>query len=156
MKCDDEIKLEKYEYFGLNRKTLDKKAVRGSGGIGVFISKQLSNNYKYSKCFEYQDNVLGIEISDKLGGEVMIVYCIYLPPEGSKYGVNNKCVLNNLMIDIFRHNNMDDIIVCGDFNAQVGVKHDCTNFDDEIPERKPIDEKSNSQGDRLLTFINDL
>ena len=37
LKGDEEVGLEGYKWFGSNKKHLYKKAVRGSGGVGVLI-----------------------------------------------------------------------------------------------------------------------
>ena len=41
LKGDEVIDIERYLWFGRNRKSLHRKAVRGSGGIGCLLHKEV-------------------------------------------------------------------------------------------------------------------
>ena len=154
--CDSEvITVNNYTYFGLNRKTRDKRALRNSGGIGILVKNNLCGLFQINDCYRWNDNVLGIKLESIDQTDCIIVYCVYMPPESSKYSVNNEELLNNLTIDIYLNHNADKVIICCDFNARVGSKLDTLN-DENICERKVIDHISNKQGDRLLTFVQDI
>ena len=64
-------------------------------------------------------------------------------------------VLNHLTIDFYKNNTADAIIVCGDFNARVSEKENCQ-YINSVPKRKVIDANVNTQGKKLLTFVNDV
>jgi len=44
LRDDSEIHLEGYSWFGNNRKQVSKRAIRGSGGVGLLIRTQFSIN----------------------------------------------------------------------------------------------------------------
>ena len=77
------------------------------------------------------------------------------PPKKSKYSNNNEFALNDLTIELFYHTDTDNVYICGDFNARIGNKHDIV-IDEETVKRISIDGKVNQQGERLLTFLNDV
>ena len=85
----------------------------------------------------------------------IMLYCVYLPPENSKYARENELALNHLTIDIYSHCRAENVIVCGDFNAGIGGKSDCQLFD-QVQPRSVFDQMMNSQGGRFLSFINDI
>ena len=45
LKGEEEIMVEGYRWFGCNRRTLHRKAVRGSGGVGVLIREEVLKLY---------------------------------------------------------------------------------------------------------------
>ena len=45
LKGVEEIVVEGYRWFGCNRRTLHRKAVRGSGGVGVLIREEVLKLY---------------------------------------------------------------------------------------------------------------
>ena len=112
-------------------------------------------SFKICRCLELKDNVLGIKFESLQNGEVMVLFCVYLLPEGSKYSTENEMVLNNLTIEIYNHNEADCIVVCGDFNGRMCERNDVTTWDSMLP-RNSIDKVANIQGDRLLTFVNNI
>ena len=85
--------------------------------------------------------------------EQTVIFCVYLPTESSRYGLENEQVLNTLTIEVYKYCEADTIIVCGDFNVRIGNK--CDAIDSEVI-RKSIDTVSNSQGQKLITFVNDI
>ena len=46
LKGDEEVVVEGYKWFGNNRKHLHRKAVRGSGGVGVLIREEVLKRYQ--------------------------------------------------------------------------------------------------------------
>ena len=45
LKDGDVATLDGYSWFGHNRQALSRKAVRGSGGVGVFVRNALLNDW---------------------------------------------------------------------------------------------------------------
>ena len=126
LKPSQEIELEGYLYEGLTRK-LTKKSQKGSGGIAILTRNKLMNEYKLEKVCEWKDNILGIKYTSKEDCGNFVIYCMYAPPEGSKYSMNNDELFNVLTIETYKHNDNDKILVCGDFNARTGGKNDTAN-----------------------------
>ena len=122
-KSNDIMRIDGYEYFGVCRKTDGVTMThRGSGGCGIFVKKSLENRYEIICCFKLSDNVVGIRIKCHVTSEYVIIYCVYLPPDSSKYGQNNETVLNYLTIEMYKCVNAKNVFLCGDFNARTGTK----------------------------------
>ena len=78
-----------------------------------------------------------------------------MPPDSSKYGQNNEQVLNALTFDLYKYAEVEDIFLCGDFNARIGNLNECES-DSSIPQRTVIDNSINQQGQKLMNFCSDL
>ena len=85
-----------------------------------------------------------------------MVFCVYLPPEGSKYALDNEQVLNKLTIELYRHSEADQVFVCGDFNTRIGEMDDNVLAGATSPPQVPLDLTTNLQGTRLINFVNDI
>ena len=83
--------------------------------------------------------VLGINMYCKSSEESVVVFCIYLPPENSKYGKNNEQTLNKLVLELYQLCDSDYVFICGDFNARIAGKNDCA-LSAKMPKRFAIDE----------------
>ena len=150
------IAVEGYRFYGENRKPHPSLTnVKGSGGIGMLIKHAMYEQYAVEKCYSNADKVLGIKFTERATCTELIVYCIYLPPESSRYGLSNEDTLNKLTIELYRHVEADGVVICGDLNARIGSKLDCQDIDD-VPKRLVLDTHTNPQGERLLTFVNDV
>ena len=57
--------------------------------------------------------------------------------------------------ELFNNNDVDDIYICGDFNARIGTLNDSL-FNEEIPVRKILDTSINQQGVKLVNFCNNV
>ena len=112
-------------------------------------------DYEVGITYQWNDNILGIGFNSRYDCENFVIYCVYAPPECSKYTGENDELFNNLTIETYRHNDMDRIFICGDFNARVGNKKDVNDWD-EVGARSPVDDGVNRQGERMLTMINDI
>ena len=153
---NDGINVNGYTYYGLNR-IINADRLRGSGGIGILVSDRLHNVYKVERKLEINDNVLGLLLTCKTSELTVGVYCVYLPPDNSKYGMFNEQVLNKLTIEMNKSCKIDCVIIGGDFNARIGNKNDCQlQLDNSLPSRRPLDDVVNAQGAKLLNFLNDI
>ena len=147
--------MENYQFYGRNRQTM-KESRKGLGGIGIFIRNSLLECFDVEECYANEDYVLGLKLQWKNNiNSHLALYCVYLPPESSKYGTKNEHILNLLTIELYRQEDADNVIICGDFNARIGEKEDCQYIDGMQP-RIPLDKETNTQGNKLLTFINDI
>ena len=84
-----------------------------------------------------------------------MIFCVYLPPDNSRYGQCNELILDKLTIEMNKYCDVDTILICGDLNARVGDKNDVP-FNDDITKRVSIDKTTNAQGLKLLQFIGDI
>ena len=155
LRDNDDIVLEDYTYFGANRKVLNPKSTRGSGGIGLLIRTSLFNTCSIERCCEIDDYVLGILIKNYQSGHSMLVMCVYLPPEDSRYGQNNELILNLISYELFNNEDVDDIYICGDFNARIGKLNDSV-MNSTVPMCTVLDDTINLQGQKLVNFCNDV
>ena len=154
LKDDQVLEVNGYDYYGLNRK-LQVKNSRGSGGVRILVKTSLHAEFAVDRCYELKDNVLGLMLNSDVGDERYVVFCVYLPPEGSRYGQENDNILNKLTIELYRWCETDGIFMCGDFNTRVGNLKDNI-ISDELSKCVVIDEGLNQQGKRLISFINDV
>ena len=152
----DVIEMSGFRYFGLNRKTLNVKQIKGSGGVGILIKNKLANDYTINVVMEYNDNVLCLKLDNKLGNDSILLMCVYLPPEGSRYAIQNEDALNKMTMEVYRHSDVDTVVICGDFNARVGKKSDLLIVDGDVKPRHVLDLTENVQGNLLLNFVNDI
>ena len=155
LQYEDVIDLPGYVFYGANRHNMLVKSNRGSGGIGILIKAELLNSLTAKVCFQLDDNVLGIKLSNLISKEEIVVFCVYLPPDNSRYGQLNETILNKLTIEMFNQCEASQVFICGDFNARIGKNNDCI-LNDNVPSRRVIDETSNNQGNRLLSFVSDI
>ena len=153
LKPGEEIKVPYYTFWGANRKPMNPRAPRGSGGIGILVKNELMNKFFITKCYVCNDNILGLKLCCKQTGLSVIIYCVYLPPANSKYSITNEQILNYLTIELYKQADANYVFICEDFNARTGNKPDSA-FED-IPTRSSPDEVTNTQGMGLLDFTND-
>ena len=59
LRGDEEASFEGYKWFGNNRKSIHKRAVRGSGGVGVLVREPL---LRFWSC-----EVLDCDVEDIVG-----------------------------------------------------------------------------------------
>ena len=57
--------VEGYRWFGCNRRTLHRKAVRGSGGVGVLIREEVLKEYVVEVLDSDVDDVLWLRLSNE-------------------------------------------------------------------------------------------
>ena len=155
LKGDDKLWIDGYSYYGLNRKTLPTQ--RGSGGVGILVNHNLAKEHVVNGCYKLMDNVISVRLTNKISREETVVFCVYLPPDGSKYSKGNETILNKLTIEMYQHGSADYVYVCGDFNAQIGeLNDDPLNTGIGINKHIPVDLTLNQQGQKLINFVSDI
>ena len=88
LKGKEEIMVEGYRWFGCNRRTLHRKAVQGSGGVGVLIRQEVLKEYAVEVLDSDVDDVLWLRLSNEEEEEGSLVLAVcYLPPETSSRGM---------------------------------------------------------------------
>ena len=149
LKGREEIVVDGYKWFGCNRHTLHKKAVRGSGGVGVLIREEVLKEYAVEVLVSDVKDVLWVRMSKEQKEESLVLAVCYIPPVFSQeVGVEE--VLQSLGEQVAKFRSQGPMILCGDFSTR------CGRLDVEwegLPSRKVIDGVKNSQGEEFVDFL---
>ena len=84
--CDtDHFRLEGYVYHNFSRKIKHPNAKRNSGGIGIFIRKEMVEGIEIKKCID--DVVVWVKLNGNFFGTIRDIYIAvaYIVPEGSTH-----------------------------------------------------------------------
>ena len=88
---NEEIVVEGCRWFGCNRRTLHRKAVRGSSGVGVLIGMEVVKEYAVEVLDSDMDDVLWVRLSNEEEEEGSLVLAVcYLQPETSSWGMGGE------------------------------------------------------------------
>ena len=140
-----------------NRRNISKRAIRGSGGVGILIRNSILNYFSVATLEEKVEGILWIELIGKksVQGQHLGICVCYLPPISSSRGDISQEFwddLRCLVLEKYQHGNF---MICGDFNARIGSLSDCPD-NSSIPNRKPIDHTTNTFGRLLVDFLHTL
>ena len=83
---NNELQLDGYTWLGNNRKALSKGAIRGSGGVGLFIRDSLFLKYSVSILDSISDSILWVLLLDQSCNQSITICICYLPPSNSSRG----------------------------------------------------------------------
>ena len=87
LKGNEVINVQGYKFFGHNRKQLNKKARRGSGGVGVLIRDDILNEHTVEVIDSEVEDVMWVKMcSTQDDGEGLLLAVCYVPPESSSSG----------------------------------------------------------------------
>ena len=80
------INIDGYTWFGTNRLSIDKRATRGSGGVGFLIKNNICNHFQIEKLDSSSEGILWLKLKNKENEheEIMICSCYCPPPSSSK------------------------------------------------------------------------
>ena len=154
LKNSETIVVSNYKFYGLNQSCNITNKKRGSGGIGIFVKTDLLQIFTMNRVSEIYDNLLGLELINHDTDPRVIVYCVYIPPRKCKYGQENERLFDLLTMELYKHIECEEVIICGDFNARIGNKLDILDSD-EVVDRKVIDQTVTPQGQMLLNLLID-
>ena len=80
LRGNNELQLDGYTWLGNNRRALSKRAIRGSGGVGLFIRDSLFLKYSVSILDSKSDGILWVLLLDQSCNQSITIICIcYLP-----------------------------------------------------------------------------
>ena len=104
-----------YHYVRPNQ---DVNAVRGAGGISVFVKHHLKPHITPLKSTE--DYIVWFKVKETLLGNVnpLAIGIVYFPPEGSKVNSTRNDYFFSLEQQISQFNGLYDIMLVGDFNSR--------------------------------------
>ena len=147
------IEIEGFTWIGHNRTNIHRKAKKGSGGVGIFVSNSLLVSYKYEIIDKSQDGIICVRFTHNPTMYSFIIFACYFPPESSPWGRNADSFFNHILSLLYVYNdNVDSVFVMGDLNARIGTLNDCLQSDN-LPERSPIDLEKNNHGENLIEFL---
>ena len=80
--------LDGYSWFGHNRQALSRKAVRGSGGVGVFVRNVLLNDWAVEVVGAEVEDILWLKLECSKVSSIIVLAVYYLLPMLSSRGVD--------------------------------------------------------------------
>ena len=153
LKGNATIELDNYQWYGNNRNNIHVRAVKGSGGVGVFVRKSILIEFHVEKLRAETEGILWIELQHKRTKERLHFWVCYLPPNNSSRAINAEEFLQTLMGDIYEFQNESLITILGDFNARVGDEEDFITGVDTLPQRDVVDYSKNQHGSLFIDFL---
>ena len=79
-----EIQLSNYLWCANNRKTISRRVVRGSGGVGILVHKSILQHFTVQVLDNSFEDILWVQIMDNNGSSDLYVFATYhllTPPE---------------------------------------------------------------------------
>ena len=134
LKGEDVIHFPGYKWYGLNRKNQLKSSKCGSGGVGIFIKNTLFNKWNFREIDSSVDGLFVTSLYNETTDSKIVLVPCYIPPENSAWSMDCEYVYNHLTSVLFSLEDVDFIILGGDFNAKIGDKVDFIPDIDVIPE----------------------
>lgn len=119
LKDDNILKIDGYRWFGNNRKHVNKRSKRGSGGVGLLCKLELFFNI--SILDDDTEGILWLEFKSLSDNFVLCIAVCYIPDKDSVYRYNDPGdFFNTLLQQIYCFQNRGQLLICGDLNARVG------------------------------------
>ena len=83
---EQELDIAGFRWFGNNRKSLSKRACRGSGGVGILVRNNIMSNYDVAVLSNKFEGILFIQLIHKISrkalGYVHVTYHPLVHPGG--------------------------------------------------------------------------
>ena len=157
LRSSDIINIEGYKWFGKNRTSISKTAVRGSGGVGVLVKESMFDRFSIDIVDKSHEDILWIACTQISNPDKIVFICVcYLPPAASSRGDKSHDVFDILRSQCLKYQDKGEYMICGDFNARIGSLNDMSNDTlNNLPPRKNIDTTINSHGKQLVDFLRD-
>ena len=149
----ENISVSGFTWLGNNRKFVNVRAPKPSGGIGILINQRLQGTYDINILNKQHDGILAVEFRDKYTDFSVVLITCYLSPENSVWGRNASSFFVNLLSLVYTCSFADIIIICGDFNARIGCTLDFIPDIDNVNERLVLDHSKNSHGRSFIEFL---
>ena len=87
LRGNDGINIPGYRWFGNNRLNISKRAVRGSGGVGILIKDSLFNKYSIDIVDKNYEDIIWVSCTQTKDPDQVLYICVcYLPPASSSWG----------------------------------------------------------------------
>ena len=149
-----EIYVENYVFFGKNRQSRHRLAPKTHGGVGILVRNDVLDDFSCVVHDRSIEGVIAIKLHRKRNDYVLVVFACYLPPENSPWGRSPDDIFAHLTGQMYLLEDVDDIVICGDFNARIGQLNDSDAvIDSVVPTRGVIDPHVNAHGHALVDFL---
>jgi hypothetical protein len=146
--------VDNYTWYGHCRKFQNRRINRAFGGVGIFVKNSVFPDYTIEVIDMSYDGILILQFCHKNSNVKFIVCSCYLPPEDSPYGRDADGFFSHLLSYMFLYSHVEKTFVCGDFNARIGALKDYIDgIDDNILQRRVIDNVSNDHGNAFIDFM---
>ncbi len=142
-----------YHCFEKIRSTRHVRAPRASGGLTVLVKFNVLQKYEVKQIYCDKEEVIHVQLKDKISGFVINIIGTYIPPDSSVFGQYNDAIFEHLVNMIYELCDDDLTVIMGDINGRVGSKSDFIEGIDDISPRVAIDEVINDQGKSLIAFL---
>ena len=150
-KEDEVVEFDGFRWFGWNRSQLNRKAVRGSGGVGMLVKSSWCQVWLGEIISVETEDIMWVKFVNKQTMEVLFVAVCYIPPVGSSCDADAEECLQVLSDQVQKYQLEGRVVVCGDFNAQCGNLKDLgDDMNVIIGDRKSSDPMKNGQGELLV------
>ena len=153
LRSNEELYIDSYNWYGINRTKIHNKAKRGSGGVGVLIHNRITSIYGVQVLPRSREGAMWLKFDPKTTGETFCVCICYMPPKGSNHQVQADVFFEDLLQCCYEYQNEGKLVICGDLNARCGDQADHIEGVDSIPGRKVMDLIENEHGDLLVDFL---
>ena len=150
---DETIDISNYVWYGHNRSNISRRAIRGSGGVGILIHKCLLSQLSVQVLDDTCEGILWIQLLDNNAHCLLCLCVCYLPPSNSSRGDISVEFFDCLKSQVLEFHSYGRMLICGDFNARIGSLPDVTEESSLLPPRHVIDNTTNSQGKALIEFL---
>ena len=147
--------LPEYKWIGHSRIGQHKNARRQFGGVGIFVSDSVASTYDINVVDCSHEGILGVILKHKRTDFQLLLFSCYLPPEDSAWGRSDTDFYGHLLSQIYYHNYVDCVAVCGDLNGRVGNMPDYLEGTDDVSPRTILDNSRNKHGSSLIEFLHE-
>ena len=152
---NDSINIEGYQWYGHRRRTVNRRAVKGFGGVGVLVANHLFPLYDIEITDKSIDGILALSLSNKVTNYKLMLITVYLPPDNSIYGRDSSMFFSHLTSLIYLTSDYDAVYVAGDLNGRIWNRLDFIEPLDDVPTRTAIDQSVKGHGEAILDFCHE-
>ena len=115
---NEDPKVNGYKWYGNNRTSTHRNAVRGSGGVGVFVKSELLDEYVIIMLDKSVEDILWIQLKCKSSNLSMCLAVCYPPPNESSRPIDQEMFFDNLLQQVYCNQSKEYTIILGDFNSR--------------------------------------
>ena len=91
------------------------------------------------------EGIFGLRLVHREHRGITHLYSTYLPPENSKYRRESNSFFYELLMELYKYNDLDEFVLVGDLNARIGENTE-TCYMDKIPPQVPLEKLKNNHG----------
>ena len=149
---DDSIDIDGYTWIGNRRRFINKRANKGSGGVGILVSSNVYHNFFVDVTDKNHEGILAINLRNKHTDYTIALIAAYLPPDNSIYGRDPTSFFAHLTHLMYMYSDVDAVYLAGDLNGRIGQRLDFIEEVDDVPPRTPIDLQFRGHGEAIIEF----